>query len=1071
MNIILKYEYMKNKMLILLMGVFLFTHHMDAQNLTIKGTVTEENGEPLIGVMIVVDGTTIGTVTDFDGKYILDDVDPNQKLKFTYLGFANKIEAIAGRSVINVTMTSESEKLDEVVVVGFGTQKKVNLTGSVSSVSRDVLENKPVASIGQALQGVVPNLNITTNGGGPNEVPKFNVRGGTSVTMNDKNKWVIANGSPLILVDGIEMGADYLNMMNPEDIENVAVLKDAAASAIYGARAAYGVMLVTTKSGQKNQKTKVGYSLNLQWNTPSHIPDVLDSYTHHLAGQQATLMTQGTVSPWSNTVLAAKKKYIDNPTPENAWIYNEGSTTDFTWVGNGNPYEQAVRDWTPTQKHSVNISGGSEKTRYYASIGYQLQEGMYKINTDKRRRYNGLISLDTEITKWFTLGTKVSYNVATYDEPYLNVQKGTLWEAMQGQVEKNMHSPIKTGPNDPIPNAWTDNVVGWLAYGATQAKTNTAAIFNLNPTLIVSKDLKLKGEFAYRPTDYSLNKVIPTRDYVVTNWESTIQTHTNPSSVFQQITHSDLFTINAYADYNKTFAEKHAFSGVLGFNQEWYKYRRTEATGQNLLTSEVPVIGLTTGNQYAADALEHWAVRGAFLRLNYNYMSRYLVEFNGRYDGTSRFPTDTRYKFFPSFSAGWRISEEAFMKDTRTWLDNLKLRASWGSLGNQNVDNYAYISKYGKASYVGYIMDDSRPMGITAPGLIAPNLTWETATTIDFGLDFSLLDNRLDFVGDWYSRETTDILVTGDKYPAILGTSAPKKNSGILKTNGWEIALKWRDNLANGVRYDVGFVLSDYITTVKEFNGNPSKLLSSLYSGMKMGEIWGYETVGILQESDFTIDENGKYILNGADQTKLSSNWYPGDIRYADIGGKVDENGNSIGSDGEISSGNGTVANPGDRKIIGNSTPRFNFGLTGNVSWKNFDLNIFFQGVAKRDIFIANNAFWGAGGAGNYDTYQNSWTPERTDAKYPMYASRGQNRHAQTGYLFNAAYLRLKSLTVGYTIPKRITDKMKMDRIRLNLSGYNLFEITKVPDAFDPETISSSYPMLRSVSFGLQVGF
>ena len=1062
---------MKNKMLILLMGVFLFTHHLDAQGLTIKGTVTEESGEPLIGVMIVVDGTTIGTITDFDGTYIMNDVGPNKNLKFTYVGFANKIEAIEGRSVINVTMISESKKLDEVVIVGFGTQKKVNLTGSVSSVSSDVLENKPVASIGQALQGVVPNLNVSMNGGGPNEVPKFNVRGGTSVTLNDKNKWVIANGSPLILVDGIEMGPDYLNMMNPEDIENIAVLKDAAASAIYGARAAYGVMLVTTKSGKKNQKTKVGYSLNLQWNTPSHIPEVLDSYTHHLAGQQSTLMTQGTISPWSNTVLAAKKKYIENPTSENAWIYNEGSVTDFTWVANVDPYGLAVRDWTPTQKHSVNISGGSEKTRYYASIGYQLQEGMYKINTDKRRRYNGLISLDTEIAKWFTLGTKVSYNVATYDEPYMNPQKGSLWSAMMSDPERNINSPIKTGPNDPIPNAWADNIVGWMAYGATQSKTNTAAIFNLNPTLIISKDLKLKGEFAYRPTDYSLNRVIPTRDFVSGNWKSTIQTHTNPSSVFQQITHSDLFTINAYADYNKTFAGKHALSGVLGFNQEWYSYRRTEATGQNLLTPEIPVIGLTTGNQYAGDALEHWAIRGAFFRLNYNYMSRYLVEFNGRYDGTSRFPTDTRYKFFPSFSAGWRASEEPFMENTRDWLDNFKLRASWGSLGNQNVDNYAYISKYGCANYVSYIMDDSRPMGISAPGLIAPNLTWETATTIDFGLDFSFFDNRLDFVGDWYSRETTDILVTGDKYPAILGTSAPKKNSGILKTNGWEIALKWRDNLANGIRYDVGFVLSDYITTVKEFNGNPSKLLSSLYSGMTMGELWGYETVGILQESDFTIDKNGKYILNGPDQTKISSTWYPGDIRYADIGGKVDKNGNSIGSDGEISSGSGTVANPGDKKIIGNTTPRFNFGLTGNISWKDFDLNIFFQGVAKRDIWISDNAFWGAGGAGNNDTYINSWTPERTDAKYPMYASRGQNREMQTGYLFNAAYLRLKSLTVGYTIPKRITDKIKMDRIRLNLSGYNLFELTKVPDVFDPETISSSYPMLRSVSFGLQVGF
>lgn len=1055
-----------------LIGVVLGTCQLLAQDIAVHGTVKDKAGEPLIGVTIQVKGKALGTVTDIDGKFALPAVPPKGTLVFSYIGYKTVAENVRDRNTLHVVLDDESQALDEVVVIGFGTQKKVDLTGAVASVSAETLQNKPVASIGQALEGVVPNLNVSTSNGGPNTVPSFNIRGGTSVAYNSNNsKWEIQNGSPLILVDGIEMGADYLNMMNPADIENIAVLKDAASSAIYGARAAYGVMLITTKTGQKNQRPKVSYNLDLQWNTPSHIPDILDAYTQQLADNQGTVMTGGTVSSWAETLLEAKQRYIANPTPENAWIYNEGSTTNFTWVANVNPYKLAVRDWTPMQKHTVNVNGGGERVRYYVSLGYQKQEGMYKINTDKRRRYNGMINLDTDITSWFQLGFKASYNVSTYDEPYVNPQKGTLWSAMKNEPGRNINSPVKSGPNDPIPDTWTDNIVGWVAYGATQEKKNTAAIFNLNPTINVLPGLKLKADLSYRPTDYYNKRVIPTREYLSGNWTTLIKTHTDPSSIFEQVTHSDLYTVNAYADYNKTFAGKHTLSGVVGFNQEWYKYRRTEAEAQGILTPNVPVINLTTGTQFAGDALEHWAVRGAFIRVDYNYASRYLIKFNGRYDGTSRFPKDSRYKFFPSVSAGWRVSEEAFMEGAKGWLDNLKIRGSWGSLGNQNVDNYAYVAQYGSADYVGYIMGDKRPIGISAPGLIAPDLTWETATTVDVGLDFTLLANRLDFTFDWYQRRTTDILVTGDKYPAVLGTSAPKRNSGELKTNGWDLSVTWRDRLSNGLRYDVGLVLSDYRTEVMEFNGNPNKLLSSLYSGMKMGEIWGYETAGILQESDFTKDENGKYVLQGPSQAKIASTWYPGDIRYKDLGGETDENGNSVGPDGIVSNGDNTVANPGDRRIIGNNTPRLRFGLTGNVSWKNFDLNVFFQGVAKRDVWISDNAFWGAGGAGNRYVYENSWTPERTGAKYPMYANRGQNLQVQTGYLFNGAYLRLKTLTLGYTLPREITSAIKLDRVRFNLSGYNLFEWTQIPDTFDPDLLSSAYPMLRSVAFGVQVGF
>lgn len=1052
---------MKNKVLIMLMGFFLFAHQLFAQDVSVSGNVKDEKGEALIGVSIQIKGTPTGNITDIDGNFTLSSVPANGELVFSYMGYETQTIPVKGKSVINVVLKEDSQALDEVVVVGFGTQKKVNLTGAVASVGAEVLENKPVANVGQALQGVVPNLNVSATNASPNATPSFNVRGGTSIGLKKgkTNEWEVKNGSPLIIIDGIQVDADYLNLMNPSDIENISVLKDASASAIYGARATYGVMLITTKSGKNDSKATVTYNMSLQWNTPSHTPDILDSYTHQLAANKQTEMTGGTVTPWMETLLAAKKKYIENPSPENAWIYNEGSTTNITWVANMNPYEIGVKDWTPLQRHNLSISGGSTKTRYYISLGYQRQEGMYKINTDIQNRYNINMNLNSKITDWFDVASKISFNTNNYNEPYMNPQKGSVWSAMKNEPGRNINMPIMTGPNDPIPDAYTDNILGWLAYGATQETKKTNTVFSVTPTITFCPEFNIKAELSYRPTEYFQKRFIPVRNYVVDAWR-TVNTHTSPSSVREETRHSDYYTINAYANFNKSFG-KHNVSAIAGFNQEWYKYRMNWGEAEEVITNDLPTIGMTSGTQYASDAFEHWAIRGAFVRANYDYLGRYLFEFSGRYDGTSRFGKDTRFQFFPSFSAGWRISEEQFMKNTHSWLDNLKIRGSWGSLGNQNVANYAYIASYGAANYISWVMDGEQLKGMNPTGLIARDLTWETAKTLDFGVDITTLNGRLDATFDWYTRRTTDILMNGTKLPAVLGATVPKRNTGELKTNGWELSLKWKDRLNNGIRYDVGFVLSDYQSEVIHFSGNPNSLLSTLYDGMKMGEIWGYETVGILQENDFTIDENGKYILNGPSQNKIAGSWYPGDIRYADLN-----------NDDEISTGDNTLENPGDRKIIGNSTPRFQYGITGNISWKNFDLNIFFQGIGKKDVWISDNAFWGgSGSAGNWEMLNNSWTPERTNAKYPMYAGRGQNQQVQTGYLFNGAYLRLKTLALGYTLPKAWTNKAKLSTVRLSLSGYNLFEITQIPDTFDPDQISSAYPMMRSVAFGLQVGF
>lgn len=551
LNLIRKMKKQKHlTILLLLLCVIGTAFAQQTVNSLIKGQVIDSNGEPIIGANVLVNGTTQGVITDLDGYYQLN-VKNGTVLKISYMGYTEQL--VKARQGLVTTLQENSELLDEVVVVGFGTQKKVNLTGAVASVSSEALENKPVGSIGQALEGVIPNLNVSAVSAQPNSVATFNVRGGTSMGQDSNGNWQIQTGSPLILVDGVQMDETYLSMLNPSDIESISLLKDAASAAIYGARATYGVLLVTTKGGKKDQKANVTYNFDMQWNTPSHRPDIMDAYTIQLAANQLTELTGGTVSTWSEQLLAAKKAWRDDPENAPDWIYQEGSDSKFSWVRSMNPYDEAVKDWTPMQKHTVSVSGGSAKTIYYISLGYQRQEGMYKINTDVQNRFNGLMNVETEINNWFKLGAKISYNSTNYDEPYLNPMKGTLWSAMMGETSRNICSPIRTSLDDPQPDMWTDNILGWLAYGATRTTKRTNAIFNVTPTITLMPGWTVKAEFSYAPNEYFQKKVIPTREYVVDDWSSVVKTHTDPSSVDETVTHSDYYTINAYTNYNKTF--------------------------------------------------------------------------------------------------------------------------------------------------------------------------------------------------------------------------------------------------------------------------------------------------------------------------------------------------------------------------------------------------------------------------------------------------------------------------------------------------------------------------------------
>lgn len=1034
-----------------------------AQNV-ISGKVTDSKNEPLIGVTVIQKGSTNGVVTDIDGIYKITVSSTNTTLVFSFIGYKRQEIVIGNQRNIDVVLAEETELLDEVVVVGFQSQKKVNLTGAVASVSSDVLENRPVTNISQALQGVVPNLNVTISDGNPKSFASYNVRGSTSMDPSGN----VLNGSPLILVDGIEMENFNFSAINPNDIDNISVIKDASASAIYGARAAYGVVLVTTQKG-KAGKSKVNYSFDIQWNHPASKPNFMDAYTAEYAQAMAGVYAGGAITSLQEARLEGIRKYQQDRRPENAWMYTPGSTTSIEWVGDFDPYELMVKEWAPTQKHTVSAAGGTDAIRYYASFGYQNQEGFFKSRTDVMKRYNGMANLDIQLTKRLYVGVKLSYNATNYNEPLSYGYAGNPWSIITYQRHWHANMPPLTGADDPIPNHPTNSIVSTFANsGRIQTTSRSVATFTISPEYQLLPGLKLKADISYRPSTYNVKDVQPQFSFVDKAWATVTATGTENDGYISEIKESvDLYTTNIYADFSKKLWKKHTISSIIGFNQELWERNQLNARNTGIVSNGAPSLNNTYGeNKTVGEIDDHWAVRGAFGRINYNYDDKYLFEFNSRYDGTSKFPKHKRFKFFPSVSGAWRISQESFMNPAKEWLNNLKLRASWGAIGNQNVSNYLFYTTMstGKAAY---IIDGVRPYQINnPPSLVDPNFTWETATTLNGGIDFAAFSNRLDVSFDIYTRKTTDIIMAGATYPTILGTSAPNQNSGILRTNGWELSLGWRDRLSCGLSYSVKFVLSDYQSKVISFEGNDKKALSTLYSGKKVGEIWGYVTDRILQAEDIEnnliiqyTDPNGKSLHK---PNEYSGGYYPGDIMYKDIDG-----------DGKVDRGSNTLDDHGDLKVIGNNTPRYQYGLTANLSYKGFDLSLFFQGIGKRDVWIGDNTWKGnIEGLGNWDVYNNSWTPERTDAKYPVYNSgRGHNWYTQTGYLFDGSYLKLKQMILGYTIPKNITGKVGLERVRFSVSGYNIFKITDVPDVYDPDLLSVGYPQLKSIALGVQVSF
>lgn len=1026
------------------------------QNGVCNGVVTDTTGETVIGASVVVKGTTNGTITGLDGDFSLSGVTKGSILVVSFVGYQNTEVKWNGQP-LTIVLKEDTKVLDEVVVVGYGTQKKANLSGAVAAVDGKVLQDRPITNIGQGLQGVVPNLNITmNNGGAPGATSSFNIRGNTSLN----------GGSPLVLVDNVQMDA---NLVNPDDIESISVLKDAASASIYGARAAYGVILITTKKGKKSDKPTVSLSATGYWQSPALTFHNVNSMQYLTMMDEAYQNDGGSGHYFKSQVYQYAEDYFNGKYDSPVFFDTAYDTYKYGYCGNTDWWDELYKT-SFSQIYTANISGGNDRTTYYASVSMNDQGGILKAGDDKYNKYNANVNISSNITKWLNVSAKIAH---TYTDE-LHPTGGTTAMNSTAYSGLSSYSGMMKGDLSPLmpvkhpdghyagQGSYTNPVAIMEQGGNAQYKQNdlwmTGAV-KITPI----KGLVINADYTWNFYGKSSNQHVQNfYDYTAVPGTENYYPWTNPSSV--TVTNNDDYynAFNAFAEYTFSLKEKHNFKVMVGYNQE-NKHKKYHYAGRkNLIDSSNPSLNLAYGDMAMNGSETHWSVNGFFARINYDYKGKYLLELNGRYDGSSKFPHGDRYAFFPSASVAWRVSEEKFWEPIRGWFDNFKLRASYGSLGNQALDesrygNFPYLATYGINTKYGALLNGTRPVAVSVPGLVSASFTWETVNQIDFGFDASFFGGRLNTSFDWYRRNTKDMLTAGQALPAVLGTSVPQENAADMKTVGWEVSLEWNDRLSNGFGYHIKGVLSDYQASITKFS-NPTKLLGTHYVGEKLNEIWGYVSNGFFQS-----DEDAK----AADQSYLSGgSWGAGDVKYEDLN-----------NDGKIDIGKNTLDDSGDRKIIGNSTPRYSYGITAGFDYKGFDFEMFWQGIGKRDYWLGGSQFWGF--TDEWCTPLTSsldyWTEDNRDAYFPRlhhYGVNGGNHQVSTRYLQNAAYLRLKNVVLGYTIPRSITEKVKISRLRVFVQGENLLTFTPLIDSYDPETLNNmTYPINKKISVGLNLTF
>ena len=1016
------------------------------QKVNVSGIILDETGQPVIGATVQEVGTTNGMVSDLDGKFQLSVSGSNAVLKISYVGYKTQEIKVGNKRNLSVTLKEDREVLDEVVVVGYAVQKKENLTGAVSQIGGEALESRPIVSVSDGLQGRVPGLNLSKSTGAPGSSSSWNIRGFTGFG---------GSAAPLILVDGVEMNPD---LINPDDIASISVLKDAAASAIYGSRAPYGVVLITTKKG-KEGKVNISYTNNFSIKKLSEIPEMTNSLDFARTFNHASNNSQQNPI-FTDDILAKIEAYVKDPVnnPSNS-IAGDGMWGIHSQAhGNANRTKEYFKSSQFSQNHSLSLRGGAPngKLNYFASVGYSEDNGLLKhAPKDYFNRYNFSVKVDSKITDWLQISTDVKYSQRKTERP--NFPDWWMMRTVQGSWPTNP----EVNPDGTM-NALSRN---WdLQYGGSNKNELDDLVTKASAVITPFKGFSVNANYTYMKAyqKYQMNAL----NFEVPTPVGPVKGGNLPNFVESRMANDDYQQFEAYMTYSLDLGKHHG-KVMLGHQSEVKHYKSLWGKKTDLITQAVPSISTAVGTQYADDGIEHWATEGYFFRFNYNYDSKYLLEFNGRYDASSRFPKHSRWAFFPSVSLGWNAAKESWwpLKD---YVSEFKLRGSWGSLGNANVSNYLYLPTMGIAANGGIVLgnDHGNPPCVYMPGIVNPNVTWEKPEVINVGFDAMAFNNRLTFTYEWFQRTIKDQLSPADIVSSTLGTGLPQLNNGETETRGWEMSIGWRDDLGNvlgkPLKYNVKFNVSDFFGYVTKYPNKDGRINGVWTPGQRFGEIRGYVTDHIVQDAVEFVDASSQHRLN-------SNYWFPGDVMYKDIDG-----------DGKIDGGTGFYTNQGDVKVIGNSTPRYTFGLNLGLEWNNFDLNMFFEGVGKQDLVMGSTTFWGTGfgqwHSSVFDYTMDYWTPENRNAYFPRpyIDGNGKNQNTQTRYMLDGAYVRFKTLQLGYTVPTQWLSKLKINNLRLYCTIENLGILYNASHIkLDPMMLRSGsgeiYPPQKMISFGLNI--
>ena len=1005
-----------------------------------SGVVVDSAGEPVIGAGVVIEGSTNGTITDVDGRWELVVPSTTTKIVISSLGYKEQIVAAGSASARTVTLQEDSQMLQETVVVGYGVQKKVNLTGAVAMVNSEEMNARPISSVASGLQGLLPGVTVVNSSSQP---------GQANTTIRVRGVGTIGNSNPLILIDGIE---GDISSINPEDIESVSVLKDAASSAIYGARAANGVLLVTTKklAAGKDAVTKINFSAYAGIQTPTRLPEMCDAIEFMTLDNEA-------------------RKNVDTA---DAWLPEDfdkvRNNTDPNYFGNTDWIGQVLKKAAPQQNYSLSLNGTLGNSGYMLSYRYFDQSGLTVGNSTGETRHNLRFKINTKLIDRVTLSSNLGYTTTKVISPVSSLTSGG------GAI----YTAMRIAPNVPV--RYTD---GTWAYGG--GNTNPVAILRdggraktdadeLSIMEVVKVDI-LKGwdvSATYNVTSYNGLKDILKKTITFNNpQDGSTYSYQSPNSIKNIDYRHNQQTFILQTNFDLNFG-KHNVSGVVGMSQEWYTSRSFEASRTKLITEQDPTLNLGDPQTMSnASSYSSWAIRSGFGRVSYNWNERYLLEGNLRYDLSSRFHKSNRSGLFPSVSAGWRISEENFMAATRTYLDNLKIRASWGMLGNQYVgsSNYPYLSVLQAYTSGVSMIGANATTGYVQSTLSNPNLSWEKIKMLDLGFDLAMFSNRLTFSFDWYNKDTDGILLKLN-YPAQMGAKPSEQNAGKVNNKGWEMDLNWRSQ-AGEFMYGIGFNLSDVKNKIVDLGGNAPDLSGNQIRmvGYPIDAFYGYIADGLMTPEDFKINNPETHTYNLPNIPVILGNRYqPGDIKYKDLSGP----------DGVP---DGRITPEYDRTVLGSSIPRYTYSVRGNLGWRGIDFSFVLQGVGKCSGFLEGSARHALQDMAAYpqkvhlERY-NVVTNPNPKASYPRLTyNTGFNQNTfSTFWLEDASYLRVKNVQLGYTFPEKWMKKARIDNFRIYASADNLFTFSKFFYAYDPETPVSKggyYPLVKTVVIGVNLTF